>query len=187
MTGDKAISENSESPGSSHLAGFVLVAFLLTFVCARCIVFLIMSRTIPDLYMHVKGTHVHHLNYGIFLLAGLGGYLLFKHPSGRKREIVAVLYGIGMGLTFDEFGMWIHLGGSYWQRASWDAITVVGGSFALIAFAPAIQRFRPRHWLTGIALGCVIIAFFIMLHRSFAYAEKVLEPKIHKVESTAPH
>ena len=186
MTGDKAGSDNCERSGASHLARFVLVAFLLTFVCARCIVFLIMSRTIPDLYMYIKGTHVHHLNYGIFLLSALGGYLLFKHPLGRKREIAAVLYGIAMGLTFDEFGMWIHLGGSYWQRASWDAITVVGGSFALIAFAPAIRRFRPHHWLTGIALGCVIIGFFIMLHRSFAYAGKVLEPKIHEVESTAP-
>jgi len=187
MTSDKSGDESREPSRASHLARLVLVAFLLTFVCARCIVFLIMSRTIPDLYMHVKGTHVHHLNYGILLLSGLGGYLLFKHPLGRRREIAAVLYGIAMGLTFDEFGMWIHLGGSYWQRASWDAITVVAGSFSLIAFAPAVKRFRPRHWLTGIALGCVIIAFFIMLHRSFAYAGKVLAPKIHKVESTAPH
>ena len=187
MIAEQADSEQSTPCPSSHLARFVLVAFLLTFVCARCVVFLIMSRTIPDLYMHVKGTHVHHLNYGIFLLSGLGGYLLFRQPSGRKREIAAVLYGMAMGLTFDEFGMWIHLGGSYWQRASWDAITVVGGGLALIAFAPAIKRFRPRHWLTGIALGGVIIAFFIMLHRSFAYAGKVLEPKIHKIESTAPH
>ena len=187
MTADHLSTESSEPPRSSHLARLVLVAFLLTFICARCVVFLIMSRTIPDLYVHVKGTHVHHLNYGIFLLSGLGGYLLFKHPVGRKREIAAVLYGMAMGLTFDEFGMWIHLGGSYWQRASWDAVTVVGGSFALIAFAPAIRRFRPHHWLTGLALACVVIGFFIMLHRSFAYAEKVLEPKIHKIESTAPH
>jgi len=169
------------------LARLVLVAFLLTFVCLRCFVFLIMSRTIPDLYVHVKGTHVHHLNQGILLLAGLGGYLLFKHPLGRKREIAAVLYGIAMGLTFDEFGMWIHLGGSYWQRASWDAVTVVGTALALIAFAPEIKRFRPHHWLTGIVLACVIAAFFIMLHRSFAYVGKALEPKIQKIESTAPH
>jgi hypothetical protein len=27
-----------------------------------------------------------------------------------------------MALTFDEFGMWLHLGGSYWQRASFDAV-----------------------------------------------------------------
>jgi hypothetical protein len=176
----------SGSPRSSHLARLVLVAFLLTFVCARCIVFLIMSRTIPDLYVHIKGTHVHHLNYGILLLSGLGGYLLFQRPHGRKQDVAAMLYGVAMGLTFDEFGMWIHLGGSYWQRASWDAVTVVGGGFALMAFAPAIKEFRPRHWATGIVLACVGIAFFAMLHRSFAYVGKTLKPTIQEIESTAP-
>ena len=38
--------------------------------------FLIMSYSIPDLYLHVKRTHVHHLNYGIFLLSAIGGYLV---------------------------------------------------------------------------------------------------------------
>jgi hypothetical protein len=186
MTLDRLGIEASKPSHSSHLARLVLVAFLLTFVCARCVVFLIMSRTIPDLYVHMKGTHIHHLNYGIFLLSVLGGYLLFQRPRGRREDIAAVLYGIAMGLTFDEFGMWIHLGGSYWQRASWDAVTMVGGGFALIAFAPAIKEFRPRHWVTGIVLACTILAFFIMLHRSFAYAGKALAPKIHEIESTAP-
>jgi len=170
-----------------HVARFVLVAFLLTFICARILVFLIMSRSVPDLYMHVKGTHIHHLNYGIFLLAAVGGLLLFGAPAGRRREIVAMLYGIGMGLTFDEFGMWVHLGGSYWQRASWDAVTVVAGVLVLIAFAPSIRRFRPRHWASGILLACWIVLFFVMLHRSFAYADKTLKPKIQQIESTAPH
>lgn len=186
MTVEQSAYESAEASRSSHLARLVLVAFLLTFVCARCLVFLIMSRTVPDLYMHVRGTHIHHLNYGILLLSGLGGYLLFNRPTGRKREIASVLYGVAMGLTFDEFGMWIHLGGSYWQRASWDAITVVSGGLALIAFAPAISRFRPRHWLTGIVLVCIVIAFFLMLHRSFAYVGKALGPKMQRLESTAP-
>jgi hypothetical protein len=186
MIADKSIGQGAEFARSSQLARVVLVAFLLTFICARCIVFLIMARTIPNLYMYVGGTHVHHLNYGILLLSGVGGYLLFRRPVGRKQGIAAAIYGIGLGLTFDEFGMWIHLGGSYWQRASWDAITVVGGVFALIAFAPTIKQLRPRHWLTGVGLACVILVFFVMLHKSFAYAGRALEPKIHEIESTAP-
>lgn len=171
----------------SHMARLALAAFLFTFVCARCVVFLIMSHDIPDLYLHMKGTHIHHLNYGIFLLAGLAGYLLFHPPTGRSREATAVLYGIGMGLTFDEFGMWVHLGGSYWQRASWDAVTVVGTLLAFLAFASTIKRFRPRHLLTGLLLACSLIIFFVLLHRSFAYAGKTLDPKIRAIESTAPH
>ena len=60
-----------ERAGVQSLARLVLVAFLLTFVTARVMVYLIMSRRAPDLYLHVGGTHVHHLNYGIFLLAAV--------------------------------------------------------------------------------------------------------------------
>jgi hypothetical protein len=176
-----------QTKNPKHLARVVLTTFILTFVSARILVFLIMSHTIPDLYVHVKGTHVHHLNYGIFLLSAVCGYLLFRRPTGRWLEVAAILYGIGMGLTFDEFGMWIHLGGSYWQRASWDAITVVGGVFALIAFAPSLGRLRPRHWLAGVILAFILAVFFFMLVKSFEYAGKKLKPEIQKVESTAPH
>jgi hypothetical protein len=171
----------------THLARMVLAAFLLTFISARIIVFLIMSRTIPDLYLHLGGTHVHHLNYGIFLLSAVAGYLVLARPTGRMLQRAAVLYGIGMALTFDEFGMWIHLGGSYWQRASWDAIIVLATGFALIAFAPSLNRFRPRHWLAAVAMVLAAAIFFLMLMKSFHYAGQKLAPKIHKIESTAPH
>jgi hypothetical protein len=169
-----------------HLARRVLVAFLLTFMVMRITVFLIMSRTIPDLYVHIGETHVHHLNFGIFLLSAVGGYLLFARPSGRRLHVIAVLYGIGMGLTFDEFGMWIHLGGSYWQRASWDAITVIGAGLSLIAFAPSLKRLRPHHLITAAALGLVLIVFTSLLLRSFHYAERRLGPDIRRIESNAP-
>ena len=38
---------------------------------------LIMTKKVPDLFMHMSGTHVHHLNYGIFLLSAVGALLLF--------------------------------------------------------------------------------------------------------------
>lgn len=176
----------TNSASTTHLARLVLVAFLLTFMCARMVVFLIMSRSIPDLYLHIMGTHVHHLNYGILLLSAIGGYLVFRRPTGRALGAAALLYGIAMGLTFDEFGMWIHLGGSYWQRASWDAITVVGAVFALIAFAPSLKRFRPYHWYTAIVLTLVLIVFVALFVRSFRYAGKKLQPKLQTIESTAP-
>jgi hypothetical protein len=59
-------------PASRALARIILFSFLLTFILARIVVFLIMSRRLPDLYLYVGGTHIHHLNYGIFLLAGVG-------------------------------------------------------------------------------------------------------------------
>jgi hypothetical protein len=41
---------------------------------------------------------IHHLNYGIFLLAGLGAFFLFGKPTGCGLQAAAVVYGIGMAL-----------------------------------------------------------------------------------------
>jgi len=139
------------------LARFALFGFIVTFVLARVFVFLIMSKLMPNMYCFVQGTHVHHLNYGIFLLSAVGGYSVFRRPTGRAAEITALLYGVAMGLTFDEFGMWLHLGGSYWQRASVDAVIVVAALFGLVAFARTLKKFEARHfWLFLIVLVAVL-------------------------------
>ena len=119
-----------------HLARLTFVAFLLTFIATRTLVVLIMTRKVPDLYLYLGGTHVHHLNYGIFLLATVAAVLLFAPLNAAQLGFCAIVYGVGMALTFDEFGMWLHLGGSYWQRASFDAVIVVLSGFGLLAFAP---------------------------------------------------
>src|SRR6188508_3736324 len=156
----------SWSEDSRSTARVVLFTFLLTFVAARVLVYCIMAHDIPDLFLHVGGTHVHHLNYGIFLLSFIGAYLLFVQPTGRWLCIAAVIYGAGLALTFDEFGMWLHLGGSYWQRASFDAVIVVATAFGLIAFAPRWERVRSHHFITATLLFLLVGAFYLMLFQS---------------------
>jgi hypothetical protein len=171
---------------NSRLARVILFSFLLTFITARIVVFLIMSRQIPDLYLHLGGTHIHHLNYGILLLAIVGAYVLFKRPAGRGLTTVAVIYGIGLALTFDEFGVWVRLGGSYWQRASWDAIGVLAALFGLLAYAPALKKFRPRHWWSAAVTLVMVVMFFIMLGESFKYARRIIGPRLYELEATSP-
>ncbi len=168
------------------LARTILCSFLLTFILARIVVFLIMSHRLPDLYLHLGGTHIHHLNYGIFLLAGVGAYLLLAPVHGRREKMVAALYGVGMGLTFDEFGMWVRLGGSYWQEASVDAVVVLAAVFGLLAYAPKLRDFRPRQWWATVAMGVAVCAFFIMLIESFHFAHKIIGPRLYQIESTSP-
>ena len=96
-----------------HLARLTFVAFLLTFIASRTLVILIMARKMPDLFLHLGGTHVHHLNYGIFLLSAVAGVLLFAPLNQTQRSFCALIYGVSMALTFDEFAMWLRLGGSY--------------------------------------------------------------------------
>lgn len=170
-----------------HLARLVLVPFVIMFSVSRIVVFLIMNRTLPDLYIYVGGTHVHHLNQGIFLLSAVGAYLLFARPSGREEEGAAFLYGIGLALTFDEFGMWLHLGGGYWQRASYDAVTVLAGLLLLMAFAPSPKEFRGNHKIMTLIILLLGAGFFFMLFRTVNRYGRKVEPRIEKLEQKAPY
>lgn len=180
-----ALARASFSPDSQPVARRVLVSFLLTFTAARFLVFLIMARRLPDLYLRLGGTHIHHLNYGIFLLSSVGAYLLFARPDARALRRVAILYGVGLALTFDEFGMWLHLGGSYWQRASFDAVVVIAAFLGLVIVAPAVRYFRPHHWATAAALAVATIIFGITLADSFKYADRLLI-RIQVIEQSQP-
>jgi hypothetical protein len=164
------------------LARRALLAFVLTFIASRTMVLLIMSQRVPNLYFFLSGTHVHHLNYGIFLLAGVGGYLLFAAPTGRALRITAFVYGIAMGLTFDEFGMWLHLGGSYWQRASVDAIIVVAAVIALIGYAQAIRTFQTKHVRMFIALLVAVAIFGVVLYDTSMRIGAIEGPRLRELE-----
>jgi len=146
------------------LARRTLFGFIVTFMLARICVFLIMAQLMPNMYFFMHGTHVHHLNYGIFLLAVVCGYSVFRRPVGRAAEITALFYGVAMGLTFDEFGMWLHLGGSYWQRASVDAVIVVAALFGLVAFARSLRRFEKRHFWSCLILVMLLFGFGFVLN-----------------------
>jgi len=169
-------------PTPHELARRALLAFLLTFILARVLVFLIMARRIPNLYLFLHSTHVHHLNYGIFLLAAVGAYLLFRSPTGSAARVAAFAYGIAMALTFDEFGMWLHLGGSYWQRASIDATVVIAAVLALIAYARSIESFESRHLWACIVLGIALLVFGAVLYEASIELGHVAGPRLRELE-----
>src|SRR5262249_38661725 len=78
-------------------------AFLLTVGVVR-----IFSVSFPRMHWEpVPGLHLHHYVYGIFLLT-LAGYLALIFKGPRSTMWIALLYGLGVGLTFDEFGMWFN-------------------------------------------------------------------------------
>jgi uncharacterized membrane protein len=170
------------APESDQLARRALFAFILTFIASRTVVFLIMSRRMPNLYFFLHDTHVHHLNYGIFLLAGVGAYLLLWAPQGPAARIAALFYGVAMALTFDEFGMWLHLGGSYWQRASVDAVIVIAASLGLIAFARSLRSFESRHLKASVAILIALIAFGVVLYDTSLQIGRLEGPRLRELE-----
>ena len=87
------------------------------------------------------GLHIHHLVFGIVAMM-VAGFLAFAiQPGSPWFEILAALFGIGVGLTLDEFALWLYLEDVYWSeegRRSVDAVilaAIIGGALVL-GFVP---------------------------------------------------
>lgn len=100
------------------------LAFLLTFAMSRLITYVF-----PALAFEVRGVHVHHFAYGIILLSILGLIMLNAELSYNNRLRLSVLYGIALGLAFDEFAMWLELDDIYHDRRSIDAVIFISTFF----------------------------------------------------------
>ena len=98
----------------------ILISFLATFAISRLVV-----NYLPDLFLKVRDTHVHHFTYGIVLLIIVGYFLLTQPRSRRTRLKMSLVFGVALGLAFDEFAMWIQLEDAYYDRSTYDAIVII--------------------------------------------------------------
>jgi hypothetical protein len=87
------------------------------------------------------GLHIHHLVFGIVFMM-VAGFLAFViQPGSPWFEILAGLFGVGVGLTLDEFALWLYLDDVYWSeegRSSVDAVVfaaIIGGGI-IVGFVP---------------------------------------------------
>lgn len=116
----------------------MLLAFLLSFLFIRTSARMIRAQVPwwPGNVETGSGLHLHHLVWGIslMLISGFSAFAL-KTPAAPWYQIAAVLFGVGAGLAFDEFALWIHLQDVYWGRqgrASLDAVVLVTAFMALV-------------------------------------------------------
>ena len=116
----------------------VAAAFILTAAGAR-----LFSLVLPWVHWEpIPGLHIHHYVYGIFILTA-AGYLALVFKSHRATLWIALLYGLGVGLTFDEFGMWLNPPFQRGVRWSTNGLTIVIVALGMAALAPMIYG-RPR-------------------------------------------
>jgi peptidoglycan/LPS O-acetylase OafA/YrhL len=115
----------------------VLLTFVVTVVVARALVFFT-----PDwFHIEVNDTHIHHLMWGILILA-LCGCLNLVYSDKKWRTWLALLYGVGLALTFDEFAMWIKLTTNYWSWLSYSAVLVIA---ILLLIATGVSALEQPH------------------------------------------
>jgi len=132
---DRAIVDTGRQPEF-----LFFVAFLVTFGFIRTSAHMIRAQVSwwPG-NVEVGGTHIHHLVWGILLLLIAGWVGTTVAPGSPWHEILAVLFGIGTGLTLDEFALWLNLKDVYWSaqgRRSIDAVIVAATvtGMALVGF-----------------------------------------------------
>lgn len=112
----------------------IFVGFWSTYVFVRILLFLF-----PNLATIFDEIHIHHFSYGIIILSLVGFYSLVMNPHGRKLFKTAFVFGIGLAMTYDEFGMWLKLTDVGVARYGIVAIS-------LITFAFVSILYLDQHW-----------------------------------------
>jgi len=70
--------------------------------------------------------------------------LIFNGP--RAKYLISLLHGFGLGLAFDEFGMWLRLRNDDPTRWSYDGFIVIIGIFLLIVSAKPGVKMLKKLW-----------------------------------------
>jgi len=157
----------------------VLAGFLISFAFIRMSTRLMRSPKVPwwpGSIVSESGVHLHHLVFGIvtMMLAGALGFAL--QGDSPWFEISALAFGVGVGLTIDEFALWVHLDDVYWAeegRRSIDATVIAVLVGALIFFGA-----RPFEFQTGsiwaVVLSIALISFEIFIVATCFLKERIL-------------
>jgi hypothetical protein len=147
----------------------VLVGFVGSFAFIRMSTRIIRSESVswwPGNIESETGLHLHHLVFGIvtMMVAGTLGFV----GDGRSpfTEICALLFGVGTGLTIDEFALWVHLEDVYWEREGRSSIdaTVIAASLMLLmvlGVSPLTIESGSVQAVIGSVLGGLIAFAFV--------------------------
>lgn len=124
----------------SGIPFLISLSFLCTWIVARIVVSGLYSGWLKiGGFLFIGDTHVHHLNYGIVILSIVGFLSLIL--SRRFQHILAVFYGIGLALTFDEFAMWYQLKDEYYSALSYNAVLIITAFFIMVINYTAYHDF----------------------------------------------
>ena len=104
----------------------------------------------------------------VFLLIGGIGNFAIRGDGRPYRELLALLFGIGVGLVLDEFALILHLEDVYWAeegRRSLDAVLLVGAAHraAVDRRGPTRRPKSGRHTLDACIASWTITLFLVVI------------------------
>ena len=86
----------------------------------------------PTSNVKVRGRHVHHFLPGILTAFAAGGTGLITQ-SEKLEQALALPFGAGIGLTFDEAALLLELDDVYWSREGLLSVQLSLGTTGLLA------------------------------------------------------
>lgn len=149
----------------------VLVGFLGSFAFIRMSTRIIRSEAVswwPGNIESDSGVHLHHLVFGIVTMMAAGTLGFLSDGRTPYAEICALLFGIGVGLTIDEFALWVHLEDVYWTdegRSSIDATVIAASLMLLIVLgvSPVVIDSSSTGALIGSILAALVGFAFVAI------------------------
>ncbi len=123
----------------------LLSSFVATFLAARSITYLLRrrARVGPFRNMRVGRRHIHHFVPGIVLAFGAGAGAIVTRNEDIE-PLLAVPFGVGMGLTLDESALLLELDDVYWSREGLLSVQITLAVAALLAALALALRFLRR-------------------------------------------
>ena len=86
----------------------------------------------------IRGVHIHHQVFGIVTMFLAGLLIIATGAQGTLLTVLAVLFGVGVGLAFDEFALWLHLDDVYWSQQGRKSVDAVAWALVVTASVRAI-------------------------------------------------
>ena len=142
----------------------VLLGLLLSFGFIRLSTRLMRSPRVPwwpGSIVSDGGVHVHHLVFGIALMILAGTISFAGFATSPIYEICAFAFGVGVGLTIDEFALWLYLDDVYWQKEGRSSIDFT--VLIVCAMGLALIGVRPFDVTTdsvGAVIGSILLLAF---------------------------
>lgn len=145
----------------------VLIGFLLSFAFIRLSTRLMRSPKVPwwpGSIVSDGGLHVHHHVFGIVMMMAAGALGFAVDGDSWVFNLCGLAFGVGIGLTIDEFALWLHLEDVYWSeegRRSIDATVLTALVLALIMMGA--RPFEIGTDSLGVLIFSIALALMILL------------------------